>query len=108
VDFQLAQVALDGIAACGPQSLSPGRRDGAGRLTRYDAAKKVPGRKRHIVTDTLGSLLALAVTAANDRVRDAAASLLMRLRRLHRDINPRVGRRAYTGSLSAGAGTNPP
>ncbi|MFG2472227.1 hypothetical protein ACGFXB_43245 [Streptomyces canus] len=27
-----------------------GRRDGVGRLTPYDGGKKVPGRKRHIVT----------------------------------------------------------
>lgn len=52
----------------------------------YDGGKKVPGRKRHIVTDTLGLLLVVAVTAANIGDRDAAAGLLRRLRRLHRDI----------------------
>ncbi|MGW0950250.1 transposase [Streptomyces sp. NPDC002623] len=52
----------------------------------YDGGKKVPGRKRHIVTDTLGLLLLVAVTAANIGDRDAAAGLLMRLRRLHRGI----------------------
>ncbi|MEU9455390.1 IS5 family transposase [Streptomyces sp. NPDC048277] len=52
----------------------------------YDGGKKVPGRKRHIVTDTLGLLLVVAVTAANIADRDAAAGLLERLRRLHRDI----------------------
>jgi putative transposase len=31
----------------------------------YDGGKKVNGRKRHIVVDTLGLLLAVAVTAAN-------------------------------------------
>jgi putative transposase len=31
----------------------------------YDGGKKVKGRKRHIVTDTMGLLLAVAVTAAN-------------------------------------------
>ena len=31
----------------------------------YDGGKKVKGRKRHIVVDTLGLLLAVAVTAAN-------------------------------------------
>jgi putative transposase len=31
----------------------------------YDAGKNVKGRKRHIVVDTLGLLLAVAVTAAN-------------------------------------------
>ena len=31
----------------------------------WDGGKKVPGRKRHIVTDTLGLLLAACVTAAD-------------------------------------------
>jgi putative transposase len=31
----------------------------------YDAAKKIKGRKRHIVVDTLGLLLAVVVTAGN-------------------------------------------
>jgi putative transposase len=31
----------------------------------YDGGKKVKGRKRHIVTDTMGLLLAVAVTAAS-------------------------------------------
>lgn len=38
----------------------------------YDAAKKVKGRKRHLVTDTLGLLIAVVVTAANVQDRDAA------------------------------------
>ncbi|WP_260848532.1 transposase [Streptomyces sp. SLBN-118] len=42
----------------------------------YDGGKKVPGRKRHIVTDCLGLLLIVAVTAANIGDRDAAAGLL--------------------------------
>ncbi|MEU2158896.1 transposase [Streptomyces sp. NPDC019396] len=52
----------------------------------YEGGKKVPGRKRHSVTDTLGLLLVVAVTAANIGDLDAAAGLLMRLRRMHRDI----------------------
>ncbi|MEU9377808.1 transposase [Streptomyces sp. NPDC048255] len=52
----------------------------------YDGGRKMPGRKRHIVTNTLGLLLAVAVTAANIGDRDAAVGLLSRLRRLHRDI----------------------
>jgi|HubBroStandDraft_6_1064221.scaffolds.fasta_scaffold440908_2 putative transposase len=31
----------------------------------YDAAKKISGRKRHVLVDTLGLLLAVVVTAAN-------------------------------------------
>lgn len=38
----------------------------------YDAAKKVKGRKRHLVTDTLGLLIAVLITAANVQDRDAA------------------------------------
>jgi len=38
----------------------------------FDAGKKVKGRKRHIVTDTLGLLLAVSVTAASVQDRDGA------------------------------------
>ena len=36
-----------------------------GGETGYDGGKKIDGRKRHIVVDTLGLLMAVAVTAAN-------------------------------------------
>lgn len=38
----------------------------------FDAGKKVKGRKRHIVTDTLGLVLAVHVTAADVQDRDGA------------------------------------
>lgn len=38
----------------------------------YDAAKKIKGRKRHLVTDTLGLLVAVLVTVASTQDRDAA------------------------------------
>jgi len=38
----------------------------------YDAGKKVKGRKRHLVTDTLELLLAALVTPASMQDRDAA------------------------------------
>ncbi|MGC9544761.1 transposase [Streptomyces sp. UG1] len=65
----------------------------------YDGGKRVPGRKRHIVTDTLGLLLVVAVTAANIGDREAAMGLLQRLRRLHRDITLVWADGGYTGSL---------
>jgi transposase len=46
----------------------------------YDAGKKVNGRKRHIVVDTLGLLLAVVVTAASVQDRDGGARVLERLR----------------------------
>ncbi|MGX7826541.1 IS5 family transposase [Actinokineospora sp. 24-640] len=52
-----------------------------GKTTRgYDAGKKVPGRKRHVVVDTLGLLLAVLVTPASTQDRVAARSLLRRMR----------------------------
>jgi transposase len=38
----------------------------------YDAGKKTKGRKRHLVVDTLGLLLAVSVTAASVQDRDGA------------------------------------
>jgi putative transposase len=42
----------------------------------FDAGKRVNGRKRHIVTDTCGWLLAVAVTGANVQDRDAGRLLM--------------------------------
>ena len=53
----------------------------------YDAGKKINGRKRHIVVDCLGLLLAVMVTAANVTDRDAAMPLLEQVRtRFHRIV----------------------
>lgn len=38
----------------------------------YDAAKKIKGRKRHLVTDTLGLVITVLVTTASVQDRDAA------------------------------------
>jgi putative transposase len=45
----------------------------------YDAGKKVSGRKRHVLVDTLGLVLLVCVTAANVQDRDGARALLARL-----------------------------
>jgi putative transposase len=47
----------------------------------YDGAKKVGGRKRHVLVDTLGLLLAVQETAADVSDRDGAMALLGRLDR---------------------------
>jgi len=44
--------------------------------TGFDAGKKVKGRKRHLVVDTLGLLLAVTITAASVQDRDAAQSVV--------------------------------
>ena len=45
----------------------------------YDKAKKVTGRKRHLLVDTLGLLLVVVVTAACVQERDGAKLLCQRL-----------------------------
>ena len=42
----------------------------------YDAGKRINGRKRHIVTDTLGLLVGLEVHSARIQDRDGAPDLL--------------------------------
>ena len=42
----------------------------------FDAAKKVKGRKRNLVVDTMGLLIAVSVTAASVQDRDAAAAVV--------------------------------
>ena len=42
----------------------------------YDAGKKINGRKRHILVDTLGLLLMISVLPANIQDRDGARQLL--------------------------------
>jgi putative transposase len=44
----------------------------------FDAAKNIKGRKRHLLVDTLGLLLSVAVTAASVQERDGARRLLTR------------------------------
>lgn len=46
----------------------------------YDAGKKTNGRKRHIVTDTLGMLVVVLVTAASVQDRDGGRLVLNRAR----------------------------
>jgi transposase len=55
--------------------------DTVGAGTRgYDAGKKINGRKRFIVTDTLGLLLVVLVLPASVQDRDGAKKLLLELR----------------------------
>ena len=48
----------------------------SGGVSRYDAGKRIKGRKRHIVTDTVGLLVGLVVHSAGIQDRDGAPDLL--------------------------------
>ena len=54
----------------------------------YDAGKKVNGRKRHVLVDTLGLVLRVMVLPANVQDRDAAGQLLEEF--FHRKSRRRV------------------
>ena len=55
----------------------------AGGIRGYDAGKKVKGRKRHIIVDTLGLVLAIVVHGADIQDRDGGALVIKELRRLY-------------------------
>jgi putative transposase len=48
----------------------------SGGIRGFDAGKKVKGRKRHIVTDTLGLMVGLVIHAADVQDRDGAPAVL--------------------------------
>jgi transposase len=49
----------------------------------YDAAKKITGRKRHVVTDTAGLMVGVAVHPADIQDRDGAGLVLATIHDLH-------------------------
>lgn len=51
-----------------------------GEARGYDAGKKITGRKRHLVVDTMGLLLAVVVHSASVQDRDGAKLVLARLK----------------------------
>ncbi len=52
-----------------------------GGISGYDGNKKIKGRKRHILVDTLGNLLDVVVSAANVNDRQGAKALLTKVER---------------------------
>jgi transposase len=65
----------------------------------YDAGKRVNGTKRHIVTDTLGLLLVVLVTAASVQDRDGGRRVLDRLRFAMPSVALVFADGGYTGRL---------
>jgi transposase len=65
----------------------------------YDAGKKINGRKRHIVVDSLGLLLVVVVTAASMQDRDAAFRLLAAVRERFSTISLVWADGGYAGRL---------
>lgn len=75
-----------------------------GRALRgYDGAKKINGRKRHLVVDTKGLPLFVMVTPADMTDRDAAKEVLFRLRLMHPEITIVWADSGYAGQLGTWA-----
>ena len=65
----------------------------------FDGAKKVNGRKRHIVTDTLGLLLEVVVHEASLSDRVGAETVLTKVRAQFKRIKTIFADQGYTGKL---------
>ena len=53
--------------------------DGHGGAVGYDAGKKIKGRKRHVLVDTLGMILGVVVTPADCPERDGAKKVMAKV-----------------------------
>ena len=65
----------------------------------YDAGKKIGGRKRHLLVDTLGMILGLRVTSASVQDRDGAVTLLSSLYLLFGRLQIIWADSGYAGAL---------
>jgi transposase len=67
----------------------------------YEAGKKVKGRKRYLVVDTLGLLLAVSVNAANLQDRDAGSDAVARAVENYSSVQRLSVDSAYAGHWAA-------
>ena len=77
----------------------------------YDAGKRVKGRKRHLLVDTMGMVLAVAVTPADVQDRDGAEEVLGALKAPFCRVRKVWADGAYAGRLVdwvAGLRSRPP
>ena len=70
----------------------------------YDAGKKINGRKRHILVDTLGLLLMVSVLPANIQDRDGARHLLAQAFAVYGRLRCLWADGSYAGQLVAWVG----
>jgi putative transposase len=61
-------------------SSSAGTTESGGEQRGYDAGKKISGRKRHIIVDTLGMIIAVVVHAASIQDYDGAKLVLQKIK----------------------------
>jgi len=66
----------------------------------YDGGKKIQGRKRHIVTDTMGFILAVVVHSADLQDREGAKLVIQELRFKYPRLKKILADGGYTGELA--------
>ena len=77
----------------------------SGGLRGYDAGKKVNGRKRHLITDTLGLPLKIVVHAANIQDRDGLALACRWIKRQFPWLHCLFADAGYQGPVAASNAT---
>jgi putative transposase len=65
----------------------------------YDAGKKVNGRKRHIITDTMGFILAIVIHNADIQDRDGAKLVLKEMQHKYPLLKKILADGGYSGKL---------
>jgi putative transposase len=71
----------------------------AGGERGYDGGKKITGRKRHVVVDTIGTIEAVVVTAANVEDRDGGDLLFLAHPRLAQSLKKLWADQKYRGAF---------
>src|SRR5262249_14621549 len=90
------------VAIIDSQTAKGTQKGGLGSILRAtNAGKKIKGRKRHILVDTLGLLLNVVVHPADVQDRDGAFHLLRRARRLFPFIKRIFADGGYAGEKMA-------
>ena len=79
----------------------------AREMVGFDAGKRIKGRKRHLVTDTLGLMLRVEVHSAGVQDRDGAALVLDRITRRFPFIKRFFADAGYQGPRVAAAAPRP-
>ncbi|MCK4712314.1 MAG: IS5 family transposase [Marinosulfonomonas sp.] len=69
----------------------------SGGVCGFDAGKRIKGRKRHIVTDTLGFMVGLVVHSAGIQDRDGAPEVLKTIRRSYPKLRHIFADGGYAG-----------
>ena len=70
-----------------------------GGIKGYDAHKHIKGRKRHILVDTMGLIIAVVISAANVQDRDGAKLVLQKIKNCMKRLCLIWADGAYAGKL---------